>query len=166
MLKAEKQHAQRQNSKPMKIKTSLIALAVLAAAFSIQPLAFSLFAAADPLPGPSSPAVSILQPLFDLLGGKGTWLITVITWFGTLSAILAPFSVWIQHRLTDWLNTAAASSETDDDQWLRNLYGNPLYRFVATALRFIHLRLPTLADLERALQLQQDAVAKASQKDH
>lgn len=121
--------------------------------------------AADPTETPTSN--SQLRPLLDLLGGgHGKWLLSIITWFGTLSAVLAPFSVWLQHKLTDLCNTAAASSEVDDDEWLRKLYGNPIYRFWATLLRFVHIRLPTLADLERALKLQHEAITQAGLTGH
>ncbi len=102
-----------------------------------------------PVAGPLAPALELLPASFQ-----------PVLMIGSFGLVLAPFSVWIQMRLTDLLNTAAASQAVDDDLWLRNLFTHPAYRFVATLLRFAHVRLPTIADLERALQLQSEAVKK------
>ncbi len=107
-----------------------------------------------PVAGPLAPALELLPASFQPV------LMKIIVWIGSFGLVLAPFSVWIQMRLTDLLNTAAASQAVDDDLWLRNLFTHPAYRFVATLLRFAHVRLPTIADLERALQLQSEAVKK------
>lgn len=98
------------------------------------------------------PIIGPLSPVLDLLpAGAAAVLMKAIVWIGSFGLLLAPFSVWIQHKLTDLLNTAAASADVDDDAWLKKLFTNPVYRFAATLLRFLHIRLPTIADLERAL---------------
>lgn len=107
------------------------------------------------------PAVeATLKPLLELLGGKGTILTTIIAWFAAISAALAPFAVWIRNKLADALNSAAESASGDDDTYLRKLFGNPAYRFAAFVLNFANIRLPTLAELERALELQKEAAAE------
>jgi len=125
-------------------------------------LALSSFSQTNsvPLPGATNsvPVIGPLAPVLDLLpSGTAAVLMKAIVWFGSFSLVLAPFSVWIQFKLTDMLNTVAASKEADDDVWLTGLFRNPAYRFAATALRFLHVRLPTISDLERALALQAEA---------
>lgn len=109
---------------------------------------------APPVP---AQAPETLQPILDLLGGKGTWITTLIAWFAAISVILAPFAVWIRNKLADAANKAAASSEDDDDTYLRSLFGNAFYRLLAFVLNFANIRLPTLAELERAIALQKEA---------
>jgi len=110
----------------------------------------------------SVPAAGPLKPVLDLLPSNLQDLINkVIMWIGSFSLVLAPFAVWIRHKLSDMLNTAAESSETDDDEWLRKLFGNPIYSFLATMLRFLHVNLPVLSDLERAILQQRQAVAES-----
>lgn len=104
------------------------------------------------------PVFTPLDPVLKLLPvGLHELLTKVVVWIGSFGLVLAPFSVWIQHKLTDFLNTAAASKDVDDDVWLAKLFKASWYRVLATGLRFLHLRLPTIADLERALDLQAEA---------
>ena len=111
----------------------------------------------------SSVVPETLKPIIDLLGAqKGTWITTVIVWFSAISALLAPFAVWIRNKLADALNNAAASSDDiDDDTYLRKLFSNKAYRFVAFVLNFANIRLPKLAELERAIELQKQAVVES-----
>lgn len=106
-----------------------------------------------------------LQPLIELLGGKGSWITTVIAWFGAVALALTPFTVFIQHKLADAINNVAASSETDDDAYLRWLFSRGWYRFPTFLLRFANIRFPTLSDLERALKLQAEAVVGEMSKE-
>lgn len=108
------------------------------------------------------PDVGPLKPVLDLLpAGAAAFLAKVIVWVGSFSLVIAPFAVWLRHKLADMLNVAATSREIDDDAWLRRLFANPVYRFAAVLLRFLRIDLPTSAELERALALQNEAV-KAS----
>ncbi len=135
----------------MKMKTILLLVLAL---FPVEFLALAQATNSVPVVGPLSPVLDLLPT------SVRPFLMKVIVWVGSFGLVLAPFSVWIQMRLTDLLNTAAASSAVDDDAWLTKLFSNPLYRTTATLLRFLHVRLPTIADLERALQLQSEAVKK------
>lgn len=103
-----------------------------------------------------------LQPLIDLLGGSKGPLAAVIAWLAAASAALAPFSVWIQHKLADWMNSVAESADEDDDKYLASLFANKAYKLVALLLRFVNIKLPTSADLERAIKHQKEAVAEAT----
>lgn len=115
-----------------------------------------------PTPPPYGPDTSsVLKPILDLLGGKGTWLTTIMAWGAALSAVLAPFAVWIRNKLADMMNAAAESSDENDDVWLRRLFSRTYYQFLAFLLNFINVRLPTLAELERAIELQRQAVVDA-----
>lgn len=112
-----------------------------------------------PAPPPNLPQIpDTLEPLVNILP---TWVSQVIVWVVALNLALAPFSVWISHRLRDMLNRAAASAEEDDDLFLRNLFSKPWYRAIALGLRFINVDLPTVSDLERAVSLQAEAVHEA-----
>lgn len=109
--------------------------------------------------------VGPLKPVLELLPASWLPFLTkLIIWMGSASLVFGGFSVKIQHWLTNRLNNAAASSELDDDEWLRRLFANPIYRFLATALRFFSIRLPTTDDLERAVAQQAEAVAIAKSK--
>lgn len=107
---------------------------------------------------------STLKPILDLLGGSGTWITTVIAWFAAISAALAPFAVWIRNKLANAINAAAESSGEDDDVYLRTLFSASWYRFLAFVLNFANVRLPTLAELERAIALQKEAVVESKGK--
>lgn len=89
------------------------------------------------------------------------WAAQLIVWAVTVGIVLAPFSVKISHALANMMNKAAASSELDDDEFLRKLYSHPAYRTIAFILRFASIDLPTLAMLERAITLQTEAVHEA-----
>lgn len=104
---------------------------------------------------------STFKPILDLLGGSGTWITTVIAWFAAVSALLAPFAVWIRNKLANAINSAAESSGEDDDTYLRALFSAGWYRFLAFVLNFANVRFPTLAELERAIALQKEAVREA-----
>lgn len=112
----------------------------------------------------AAPAVvsETIQPLINLLGGAGTWITTLIAWLGAISLAMAPFTVWVQHKLADAMNRAAESKEdTTDDEYLRKLFSHSWYKFLTFLARFANFRFPTLSDLERALKLQAEAVKEA-----
>ena len=119
-----------------------------------------------PLSDTSTNAIPVIGPLAPLLkllpSGTSDFVMTIIVWMGGFTLVLAPFSVWIQHKLADMMNTAASSADLDDDAWLRRMFSNPVYRFAATLLRFAHVRLPVQADLDRALEI--EALARAEVK--
>lgn len=116
---------------------------------------------APPVP---AKAPETLKPLLELLGGKGTWITTVIAWFAAISMFMAPFAVWIRNKLADALNKAAKSSEEDDDKYLRSLLGNPGYKLFTFILNFANIRFPTLAELEHAIELEHAAAKEALAK--
>lgn len=120
---------------------------------------------APPVPAPSPSIVpDSLKPIFDLLGGKGPWLTTFVIWVMTISTALASFAVWLRNKIADWMNRIAESSDTDDDEKLRSIFSNGFYRFIAFAFNFINIRFPTLAELERAIELQKEAAKEALAK--
>ena len=102
-----------------------------------------------------------LQPLLDLLGGKAGLLTTIITWFSALKVLEAFIGGWIARKCADKLNEIAASASTDDDGYLRDLFSQPAYKFGAFVALLIGIRLPSLADLERAIKLQKEAAIDA-----
>lgn len=118
-----------------------------------------------PMDEPVTPAPitvpEFLKPLFELLGGKGPLLTTLIAWVAAIGVALAPVSGVISRWLRDALNKAASTQAINDDEWLRRLFSNKLYASAAFLLRFVNIDLPTSADLERAIELQKEAVAKA-----
>lgn len=101
--------------------------------------------------------ISDLQPILDLLGGKAGWLGTVITWFGAAQIVLRFADTRIRHWVSDKLNASAASAETDDDELLRGLFSRRWWKIAALVFP-----LPKLADLDRALKLQAEAIATKS----
>lgn len=106
--------------------------------------------------------VESLRPILDLLGGEdGTWVTTTIVRVMAVSAILAPFAARLRNALADALNRVAATSDLDDDAYLRKLFSNPGYKLAAFLLNFANIRLPVLAELERAIALRCEAVAEA-----
>lgn len=98
-----------------------------------------------------------LQPLIDLLSGKAGWLPTLLTWVAALKTASTFVEGKIARYAADKLNEFAASESEDDDQFLRDLFSNPAYRTGQVILLLIGVRLPTLADLERAIKLQKEA---------
>lgn len=102
-----------------------------------------------------------VQPILDLLKGSGTWITTLIAWFAAISAALAPFAVWIRNKLANMINTVAESSGEDDDEFLRRLFSAGWYRILAFVLNFANVRFPTLAELERAIAMQREAVLES-----
>lgn len=102
-----------------------------------------------------------LKPLLDLLGGQLGWLPTVITWIAAIKLAMTFFETTFAHWAADKLNEIAATESSDDDDYLRQLFAMGWYRFVAFTMRLLGFRLPTLADLERAIRLQKEAVVDA-----
>jgi hypothetical protein len=103
------------------------------------------------LPDTIEPLVNALPP----------WLGQIVFWMAMAAAVLAPFRGMISRGLANLMNKAAASSQLDDDEFLRRLFSMPWYQTVAVLLRFVSIDLPTLAMLERAITLQKEAVAAA-----
>lgn len=100
----------------------------------------------------------VLEPIVRSLP---PWAGQILAWVMTTGFVLAPASVWISHKLRDFMNKAAETQAIDDDSWLRKLFSNPIYRTVAVLLRFVSIDLPTLAELERAIALQNEAVTES-----
>lgn len=116
-------------------------------------------------PTTNAPAV-VLPPGVDqiaaLLPAKAKALLgRVVVWVGSLSLILAPFSVRLGSWLRDRLNKVADNQGGDTDKWLAKLFANPIYKFLSTLLLFVNISLPTTAELERAIRLQAEAVQAA-----
>lgn len=105
-----------------------------------------------------------LQPLLDLLGGKAGWLPTALTWLAAIKLASTLVENKLNHWLCDQLNQIAASEGGDDDAYLRALFSRSWYKLGSFLLRFTGLRLPTLADLERAIQHQAEAVKGGTQE--
>ena len=102
-----------------------------------------------------------LKPLLDLLSGHFGWLPTLLTWIAALKLAMTLFETQFAHWAADRLNAVAASSDEDDDAYLRQIFSAKSYRTVGFVLRMLGFRLPTLADLERAIKLQAEAVIDA-----
>lgn len=100
-----------------------------------------------------------LQPLLDLLAGKAGWLPTVLAWIAALKTASTFVEGAIARWAADRLNDVAATESADDGGYLRDLFARPGYKFGAFLLRLVGVRLPTLADLERAIRLQNEARA-------
>jgi hypothetical protein len=151
----------------MKTKLFLIAVTFVALALVLavgQPLPDGIVAegvtVTNAAPAtPSAPIPETFKPLLELLAGKGTIVTTLLAWTAALSVLLSPFAVWIRNKLADAMNAAAASSSLDDDVYLTRLFSNKVYRFTAFLLNFANVRLPTLTELERAIELQKEAKA-------
>lgn len=144
----------------MKNKLFLIVMAITALAFVLLPAL--LFAQTNAVPAtPTTPVPETFGPLLELLGGKGTIVTTLISWVAAISMVLAPFAVWIRNKIADALNRAALSPTEDDDVYLRRLFSHKVYRLIAFLLNFANVRLPTLTELERAIELQKEAVKES-----
>ncbi|TXH09652.1 MAG: hypothetical protein E6R03_16540 [Hyphomicrobiaceae bacterium] len=103
-----------------------------------------------------------IQPLLDLLGGNAkSTLATGVAWFFAIRFALVFVHGIIQRFAADRLNAVAASSSKDDDEFLLTLFQKPWYRGLVVFGLLIGFPLPSLADLERAIRLQQEAAAKA-----
>lgn len=81
---------------------------------------------------------------------------------GSIRVALIPFAGPLNRWIADKLNDVARKSVQDDDDYLRGLFSARWYKFVAVALFLMSVHLPSLADLERAIKLQREAVAAAS----
>jgi len=138
------------------MKTKPILLAVFLMIFFLPVLVFGQTNAPSAIP-------ATFNPILELLGGKGTFVTTFITWTAAISAVLAPFAVFMRNKLADAINRAADSADGDDDVYLRRLFENKLYRITAFILNFANVRLPTLPELERAIALQREAVRESIQ---
>lgn len=95
-----------------------------------------------------------IRPILNLMEGKAGWLTTLITWIAAIKLASSLVEVRLNHWLCDRIDAVAASADQDDDEFLRGLFAKPWYRTTAVLLRFVGLRLPVMADLERALALQ------------
>ena len=104
--------------------------------------------------------MSELQPILDLLSGKSGWVATALTWIAALKTASTLIETRVAHFLADRLNDIAATESEDDDKYLRWLFEKPAYKMTAFVLRLVGVRLPTLADLERALRLQSESKIK------
>lgn len=105
-----------------------------------------------------------VEQIADILGPKAKAVIAqVVIYVGTLSLVFGWFSTRIDHWLRDRLNKIAEGAGGNTDVWLANLFTNPIYRFLATLLNFISVNLPTIGDLDRAVQHQREAVAAAKE---
>lgn len=138
----------------MRIK-HIIGLLLLAALFTVPAFGNTN----DPVIPPE------LNPLLKMLGDKvGAWVVKVVMWVMVLSALLAPVAGRIRNKIADVMNRAAETEDGDDDEKLRKLFSNPAYKFAAFILNFANIRLPTLAELERAIKLQAEAVVESKIK--
>ena len=105
--------------------------------------------------------MSELQPILDLLAGKAGWLPTALAWIAALKTA----SVFVENKIARWaadkLNEIAATDSEDDDVYLRAVFSQSGYKIAAFILRLIGIRLPTLADLDRAIRLQKEVLAES-----
>lgn len=111
-----------------------------------------------PIPGDSE-LVSLIK---QLSGGDGK-VSAVVSYLGVLAVFSALAGRKLERWIQDKINAIAESSTLDDDEYLRQLFSKPWYKFVAFLSGFTPFRLKTLSDLERAIRLQKEAIL-ASQK--
>ena len=109
----------------------------------------------------AAPELIPTEPSLIDAGAKFPWITKAVTWIAYLKLASTLFEVRLQHWFADRLNEAAASADQDDDTFLRQIFTHRGYRVTAFALRLFGFRLPTLADLERALRLQHEAVRES-----
>lgn len=102
-----------------------------------------------------------LKPLLDLLSGQFGWLPTALAYLAALKLAMTFFENAFARWIADRLNAVAASSDEDDDEYLREIFSAPAWRTGSLLLRFVGLRFPTLKDLERAIKLQREAAIDA-----
>jgi hypothetical protein len=85
----------------------------------------------------------------------------VVAWLVAIRLALIFLHGKIQRAVADRLNAVAATEAVDDDKYLADLFAHPTYRFTAFLLLMVGIPLPSSADLERAIQLQREAVEAA-----
>lgn len=105
--------------------------------------------------------VEVPEGLESILKLLPDWLVKPLMWLAAFALALAPFANWLSNKLQDLVNQAAESAETDDDEYLRKLFSNPVYRVAAFVLNLANIRLKTLGDLERAIEQQREAVLES-----
>lgn len=87
----------------------------------------------------------------------------VLIWLGVMQAI----GVWLRDRsrrfFADMLIRIVKTPDVDDDEALRKWLSRPVYRFVIVpvTVAFLPLGLPTLAEFERVVRLEKEAVSEA-----
>lgn len=96
------------------------------------------------------------SPLLALLTGKFGGFTALLAWAAAIKLAMTAFENQFARWIADRLNAIAASSDQDDDQYLREIFSAPSYRLISFLLRLIGFRFPTLADLERAIRLQHE----------
>jgi hypothetical protein len=102
-----------------------------------------------------------IQPLLDLLGGNSKSVITtVIAWLVALRLALVFAHGYIQRWMSDVMNKVAASETHDDDEFLLALFNKGWYKTLVFVGLVVGWPLPSKADLERAIRLQQEAAGK------
>jgi hypothetical protein len=88
---------------------------------------------------------------------------SVLIWLGIMQAL----GVWLRDRsrrfFSDMLMRIAKTEDEDDDEALRKWLSKPFYRFVIVpvTVALLPLGLPTLAEFERVVRLEKEAVASA-----
>lgn len=101
-----------------------------------------------------------LQPLIDLLAGKYGGITTVLAWIAAARTAGIFVGGILRRWAADRLNAIAASASLDDDEYLRDTFAHPGYKLIAFLLALAGLDLPSSADLERAIQMQNEAARK------
>lgn len=102
------------------------------------------------------------SPLFSLLVGHTAWGAKAVAWLLAFAAAISPWRTKIKHWISDAFNSYAATATAGQDEWLRALFSKVWYKAAAFGLNFAGISLPTLADLDRVIALQKQALAAAT----
>jgi hypothetical protein len=106
-------------------------------------------------------SAQLAEPL-HLLFGNAPWVGKVIAWLSAVLLLLAPWQPRIKIFIADKFNEIATNASPDMDAWLMNLFSKPWYVAASLLLRFAGIPLPTKADLERNIALQNEVKAAAA----
>lgn len=97
--------------------------------------------------------MSELQPLFDLLGGKISWLATALAWIGALRLVAKPVSAWVQTLFSKLVAKVTETPEPDDDELVARLIKSWPYRILAFLVDWVaSVKLPTSDSLRKAIE--------------
>lgn len=123
-------------------------------------LALWCFALACTVAGAESPATDY-GPLTPDSPVLPAWLLSTLTFLGTVKLVMSFAEVRFYHWTCDKLNEIAASELQDDDEYLRDIFSTRQWKLYCFIGRLLSFRLPTLADLDRTIRLQAESVLQA-----
>lgn len=97
-----------------------------------------------------SDVTSVIEPLLKLMGGHGSWLVTLVAWMGALRLVAKPVSAVIQSFFTKLVAKAIETPESDDDAAIARLLSCWPYRILAFLVDWgASIKLPTTQSLDQ-----------------